>query len=70
MGSTMAHKHTAVAVAAAIASGASCSKVEDLVASVTPPIDGISDAAREAGEAAEWAVAAKQVLYHKWDEAP
>jgi hypothetical protein len=68
--SSVATKPSAVKVAAATASAASISKVEDLVAPGTPPIGGISDAAREAGEAAEWAAAAKPVLYNKWDEAP
>jgi hypothetical protein len=68
--SSVATKHSAGKEAAATASAASISKVEDLVAPVTPPIDGISEAVREAGEAAEWAAAAKPVLYNKWDEAP
>ena len=68
--SSVATKHSAGKEAAATASAASISKVEDLGAPVTPPIDGISEAVREAGEAAEWAAAAKPVLYNKWDEAP
>ena len=68
--SSVATKHSAGKEAAATASAASISKVEDLGAPATPPIDGISEAVREAGEAAEWAAAAKPVLYNKWDEAP